>query len=139
MLDSGGKIVGSQSHDGALFVLTADVSFVQAGLRTNGLADEDDDGDWESNILRNTEQAALLIADRSGQIAVEAQLKTKDPKMAQSIGSIVNGLISLQAFNSELGPEVQSLIENTRVEVNENVLTISTVIDADLIVSVLDD
>ena len=139
MLDSGGKIVGSQSHDGALFVLTADVSFVQAGLRTNGLADEDDDGDWESNILRNTEQAALLIADRSGQIAVEAQLKTKDPKMAQSIGSIVNGLISLQAFNAELGPEVQSLIENTRVEVNENVLTISTVIDADLIVSVLVD
>ena len=139
MLDSGGKIVGSQSHDGALFVLTADVSFVQAGLRTNGLADEDDDGDWESNILRNTEQAALLIADRSGQIAVEAQLKTKDPKMAQSIGSIVNGLISLQAFNAELGPEVQSLIENTRVEVNENVLSISTVIDADLIVSVLDD
>ncbi len=136
MLDNGGKIVGSQSHDGALFVLTADVSFVQAGLRTNGLAD---DGDWESNILRNTEQAALLIADRSGQIAIEAQLKTKDPKMAQSIGGIVNGLISLQAFNSELGPEIRSLIDNTRVDVNENVLTISTVIDPDLVVSVLND
>ncbi len=97
LLDNGGKIVGGQSHNGALFVLTADVSFVQAGLRTNGLAD--DDGDWESNILRNTEQAALLIADKSGQIAIEAQLRSKDPKMAQSIGGIVNGLISLQAFN----------------------------------------
>jgi len=139
MLDNGGKIVGSQSHDGALFVLTADVSFVQAGLRTNRLSDEDDDGDWESNILRNTEQAALLIADRSGQIAVEAQLRSKDPKMAQSIGGIVRGLISLQAFNSELDPEVLSLIENTKVEVVGNVLTINTVIDPELVVLVLDD
>lgn len=137
MLDNGGEIVGSKSHDGALFVLTADISFVQAGLRTDGLGDND--GDWESNIIRNTEQAAVLIADRAGQIAVEAQLRSKDPKMAASIGGIVNGLISLQAFNSELGPEVQTLIANTKVEVDENVLTINTVIDPDLVVSVLRD
>lgn len=141
MLDNGGRIVGSRSHDGALFVLTADISFVQAGLRTNSLADEDEDDDdgWESNILRNTEQAAILIAERSGQIAIEAQLKSKDPKIAASIGGIINGLISLQAFNSELGPEVQSLIENTRVEVNGNVLTINTVIDPALVAEMLND
>jgi len=139
MLDNGGRIVGSRSHDGALFVLTADMSFVQAGLRTNSLADEDDDDGWESNILRNTEQAAILIAERSGQIAIEAQLKSKDPKIAASIGGIINGLISLQAFNSELGPEVQSLIENTRVEVNGNVLTINTVIDPALVAEMLND
>ena len=139
LLDNGGRIVGSRSHDGALFVLTADMSFVQAGLRTNRLADEDDDDGWESNILRNTEQVAILIAERSGQIAIEAQLKSKDPKIAASIGAIINGLISLQAFNSELGPEVQSLIENTRVEVNGNVLTINTVIDPALVAEMLND
>ena len=139
LLDNGGRIVGSRSHDGVLFVLTADMSFVQAGLRTNSLADEDDDDGWESNILRNTEQVAILIAERSGQIAIEAQLKSKDPKIAASIGAIINGLISLQAFNSELGPEVQSLIENTRVEVNGNVLTINTVIDPALVAEMLND
>lgn len=139
LLDNGGRIVGSRSHDGALFVLTADMSFVQAGLRTNSLAAEDDDDGWESNILRNTEQVAILIAERSGQIAIEAQLKSKDPKIAASIGAIINGLISLQAFNSELGPEVQSLIENTRVEVNGNVLTINTVIDPALVAEMLND
>ncbi|MGH8222264.1 MAG: hypothetical protein ACREQZ_04750, partial [Woeseiaceae bacterium] len=111
MLDSGGKIAGSGSHEGALFVLTADKAFVQAGLDTNGLAD--DDGDWESNILRNTEQAAVLVADRDDMIAVEAQLVSSDPHMAESIGSIVNGLISLQALNSELDPQLRSLIQNT--------------------------
>ena len=68
----------------------------------------DDDDDWESNIVRNTEQAALLMADESGQLAIEAQLVSTDPKMAEAIGGIVNGLIALQAFNSELGPELQS-------------------------------
>jgi hypothetical protein len=137
LLKNGGKITGSQSHEGSMFVLTADRSFVQAGLRPDGMADDDDD--WESNILRNTEQAALLVSDSGDQIALEAQLVSTDPKMAASIGSIVNGLISLQAFNSELGPELQSLIQNTRVKVKENVLSISTVIDPQLIVSVLDD
>jgi hypothetical protein len=138
LLKSGGKVTGSKSHDGSMFVLTADRSFVQAGLRPDGMADGDDGG-WESNIIRNTEQAALLISDSAGQIAVEAQIVSTDPAMAASIGSIVNGLISLQAFNSELGPELKSLIQNTRVKVKDNVLSVSTVIDPKLIVSVLDE
>ena len=137
MLDSGGKIAGAGSHDGALFVLSADNSLVQAGMQTDNLADDDDD--WESNILRNTRQAALLVAAKEGMIAVEAQLVSSDPKMASAIGGIVNGLISLQAFNSELEPELQDLIRNTRVEVNGNTLSINTVIDPDIVVTVLND
>lgn len=139
MLDNGGRIVGSQSTNGALFVLTADVNFVQAGLRANDLANQHDSGDWESNILRNTEQAAILIAEQDGQIAFEGQLKSKDPTMANSIAGIINGLIALQAFNSELSPELKGLIQNTKVKVDGNLLTINTVIDPDLIVSVLSD
>jgi hypothetical protein len=137
LLDSGGNIAGAGSHDGALFVLSADKSFVQAGMQADNMASEDDD--WESNILRNTKQAAVLVADKDGMIAVEAQLVSTDPKMAAAIGGIANGLISLQAFNSDLDPEIQDLIRNTRVEVVDNTLSISTVIDPDIVVSVLDD
>lgn len=59
--------------------------------------------------------------------------------MAAAIGSIVNGLISLQAFNSDLAPEFQDLIRNTRVEVNENTLSINTVIDPDVLVTILEN
>ena len=137
LLDSGGNIAGAGSHDGALFVLSADKSFVQAGMQADNMASEDDD--WESNILRNTKQAAVLVADKDGMIAIEAQLVSTDPKMAAAIGGIANGLISLQAFNSDLDPEIQELIRNTRVEVVDNTLSISTVIDPDTVVSVLDD
>lgn len=138
LLDSGGKIAGAGSHDGALFVLSADKTFVQAGMQADNMAIEDDD-DWESNILRNTQQAALLLADKDGMIAIEAQLVSTDPKMAEAIGGIVNGLISLQAFNSDLDPEIQDLIRNTRVEVTGNTLSINTVIDPDIVTSVLND
>jgi len=138
LLDNKGKVSGPGSHDGALLVLTANKALVQAGMQTDALADEDDD-DWDSNILRNTREVALLVADKSGQLAIEAQLQSTDPKMAQALGAIVNGLIGLQAFNSELEPGLQNLIRHTRVEVLENVLSISTLIDPNLVVTILDE
>ena len=138
LLDNGGNIAGAGSHDGALFVLSADKTFMQAGMQADNMAIEDDD-DWESNILRNTQQAALLMADKDGMIAIEAQLVSRDPKMAEAIGGIVNGLLSLQAFNSDLDPEIQELIRNTRVEVVDNTLSINTVIDPEVVAGVLSD
>jgi hypothetical protein len=137
LLANGGRISGSGGHKGALFVLTADRSFVQAGLRTEHFSDDGDD--WNSNILRNTEQAALLVAERGGLLAVEAQLKSRDARMAQSISSVVNGLIGLQAFNSDIDPGIRSLISNTKVSVADAVLSISTVIDPKALVAMLSD
>jgi hypothetical protein len=59
--------------------------------------------------------------------------------MAESIGGIVNGLISLQAFNTELDPEIRELIQNTRIQVKEKLLSISTVIDPQTIVRAIKD
>jgi hypothetical protein len=139
LLDNNGRITGSGSHDGALLVLSANKTLVQAGMQKDGLSEPGDDDDWESKIMNNTEQGALLLADQSGQLALQAQLVSTDPRMAEAIGGIVNGLIALQAFNTELGPEIQSLIQNTKVTVDANNLSINMVIDPELLVSVLDD
>ena len=137
LLDNRGKVAGRESHGDAIFVLTADKSFVQAGLKTDEVSD--DDGDWESNILRNTEQAALMISDLGGMIAVEAQLVSSDAKMASAIGGIANGLIAMQAFNADLDPKLQEIISNTKIEVNDNVLSVNTVVEPELVVSILED
>ncbi|MDH4108164.1 MAG: hypothetical protein OEW35_07590 [Gammaproteobacteria bacterium] len=138
LMDSKGRIPGAGSHKGALFVLTAEKEFVQAGMRTGAMADDDDD-DWDSNILRNTEHAALLVSDADGKIAVEAKLVSTDPKMAASIGSIVSGLISLQAFNEGLDTEIARVLQATKVTVLDNVLSISAVLEPGMIVSVLEN
>lgn len=138
LLDNNGKIAGSESHKGALFVLTADKSFVQAGLNTEELGAEDGDS-WNSNIIRNTEQAALMISDFKGSIAVEAKLVSADKEMAQALGGIANGLIAMQAFNSEIDERLKSVIANTKITVVENVLSLSTVLAPDLIVDALNN
>lgn len=136
LLDANGRLAGSRTHSGALFVLTADRDFMQAGVRTEEFADDDDD--WGSNIIRNTKQAAVLVADKDGFIAVEAKLVTEDPTIAESVGGIVNGLIALQAFNTDLDPEIARVLRNTKVEVDGNSLSINTVLDPAKVVTVLD-
>jgi len=137
LIDSNGKIAGTGNKNGALFVLTADKEFMQAGMRTSGLGSYDID--WDSNILKNIEQAALLVSDKGGLISVEAKLISTDPRMAQSVASIVSGLISLQAFSSEMEPELASILENTEVEVDDRVLSIRTVVDPKVIVDIIVD
>lgn len=136
MLDSGGRLPGNHGHPGALFVLTADRSFVQAGVRT---AEIDEDDDWDSNILRNTEQLSILVSGKETLLAIEAQLVSREPEMARSLGDIANGLLSLQTLNSDLDPELRELLRSTRVKVDDKVLSVNLVLDANRIVAMLDE
>jgi len=135
LLADKGKVTGVRGEKGQLFILSAERNLMQAGARTD---DFDDDGDWDSNILRNTEQAALLIADQAGKIAIEAQLVTTEAEMAESLASIVRGLISLQVFNDDMDPEVAGFLQATDVNVDGNKLTISVALDPEVVVAAIE-
>jgi len=135
MIANKGKIDVGKSPSGALIVLSAERNLMQAGIK----ADEIGNGvDWDSNILKNTEQAALLVADEKGKLAIEAQLVTTEKEMADSLASIVRGLISLQIFNDELDPEVASFLQNTSVEVDGSTLKLKVKLDPEVVVATLD-
>ena len=135
LLADKGKVTGVRGEKGQLFVLSAERNLMQAGARTDEF---DGDGDWDSNILRNTEQAALLIADQAGKIAIEAQLVTTEAEMAESLASIVRGLISLQVFNDDMDPEVAGFLQATDVNVDGNKLTISVELDPEVVVAAIE-
>jgi hypothetical protein len=135
LLADKGKVTGVRGEKGQLFILSAERNLMQAGARTDEF---DDDGDWDSNILRNTEQAALLIADQAGKIAIEAQLVTTEAEMAESLASIVRGLISLQVFNDDMDPDIANFLQNTDVDVDGNKLTISVVLDPEVVVAAIE-
>jgi hypothetical protein len=138
MLAKNGKIAGSGSHNGALLVLTAEKTMLQAGMNSASLGD-DGDSDWDSNILRNTEQVAFLMAATANKLALEAKLITSEPEMAESLASVVRGLISLMAFSDEMDAEVIAMLQGTKVEANGNSLSISLAVDPDLLVKTLSD
>ena len=135
MLANNGKHPGATNAKGALFVLSAERSLMQAGVKAGDLGD---DFDWDSNILKNTEQAGIIVTDENGKIAIKAQLVTTEKEMAGSLASIVRGLISLQVFNDELDPELASLLQNTSVATDGNSLTIKIALDPETVMAVID-
>ena len=138
LLGNNGKIPGSRSHKGALLVLTAEKAMLQAGMNSAAIGD-DGGSDWDSNILRNTEQVAFLVAATANKLALEAKLITTEPEMAESLASVVRGLISLVAFDDGLEPEAVAMLQGTRVEAKGNSLSISLAVDPELAVRTLSE
>ncbi len=130
LLANKGRIPGSGGRKGALLVLSAEKTLVQAGMRASALGDDA----WDSNVLRNTEQAALLIAAAADKLAVEAQLTTTEAEMANSLASVVRGVISLAAFSDDLDAETMAVLRGTRVDTKGNSLSISMAIDPRVVV-----
>jgi hypothetical protein len=140
MLERGGKISGSNGHKGALVVLTGETTLLQAGINSATLGEASDgESGWDSNILRNTEQVAFLVAAVDNKLAIEAKLVTTEPDMAQSLASVVRGLISLTAFSDDMDSEAIAVLQGTKVEADGRNLNISLAIDSDVLVSTLRD
>jgi len=136
LLANNGKIDAGKKENNALFVLRAERSLIQAGVNADEM---DNDDDWDSNILRNTKQVAVLMADLGDKLGVQAQLVANEADMANSLASIVRGLISLQAFNDDIEPEIAAVLQSTKVDVAGSTLKISLELDPDTVVSALED
>lgn len=125
---------GSSGPSGSLVILSAERSLMQAGVQAGELGKEIG---WDSNILRNTRQAALVIADEAGKLSFQARLVTTEKEMANSLASIVRGLISLQVFNDELDPEILEFLQNTTVDVDDTTLVVKVALDPAKVVEAL--
>ena len=136
LLSNNGRLPPARKPSGTLFILSAEKSLVQVGLKPDEF---DHDGNWDSNLLRNVEQVAVTIADVAGKVSVEAQLIAKEAEMAESLASIARGLISLQVFNDSLDPELARLLQGTRVDVDDKRLSISVALDPALLLSLLEN
>jgi len=138
LLASNGKVPARKTANGTLMVLSAEKSLIQAGMKADQI-ENDGDGGWQSNILRNTEQVAVLVADVAGKIAVETQLIAKQPEMAESLASIVRGLISLTMFSDDMDPEISEFLRGTSVGVDGSKLKISVSVDPEMLIAALED
>lgn len=137
LLENRGKVAGSRSHKGSMFVLTAERSLVQAGVNADDLSDGDNG--WDSSFLKNAKQVALLVADAGGKIAIEAQMIAADAEKANALASIARGLIALQAFSEDMEPQIRNILQNTSIDVADTMLKLSLALDPSVVVATLDD
>jgi hypothetical protein len=138
LLDSKGTMPTHRADRGTLMVLTAEKSLIQAGIKADQVEDRGEGG-WRSNILKNTEQLAVIVADAAGKIAIETQLIATQPEMAESLASIVRGLISLAMFSEDTDPDVAEFLKGTTVDVDGSSLNIRLALDPDSVIVALDD
>lgn len=129
-----GKIPGDNNGAGSLLVLSAQRNFVHAGANAEEFGE---DLGWDSNVLRNTRQVALQIAEVAGKIALQGQLITTDANVANSLASIVRGLISLQVFNDDLEPSLLAALQSTSVNVDGATLSINLALDPAVLMDVI--
>ena len=138
LLAGNGRIKSEKNAKNALFVLRAERSLMQAGVNADEI-DVDGDGGWDSNILKNTRKVAVLLADLGDKLGIEARLMTEEPDMANSMASIIRGLIGLQIFDDEMDPEMATVLQSTQVDVSGNELKISLALEPDTVVSALEN
>ena len=138
MLDSKGKLPARKTDSGTLIVLTAEKSLIQAGIQADQVEDRGEGG-WQSNILKNTEQLAVMVADAGGKMAIETRLIATQPEMAESLASIVRGLISLAMFSEDTDPDISEFLKSTTVDVDGPVLNIRLALDPESVIVVLDN
>ena len=133
LLGNNGRVPSVGNNGDALLVLTAEKTLLQAGMNS-GLIEDDGDTDWDSNILRNTEQVAFLVAAAAGKLAIEAKLITTEPEMAESLASVARGLISLASFDDSMDAETAAVLQGARIESKGNSLSLSLAVDPGLVV-----
>ncbi len=136
LLENNGRIKSDKSDQNALFVLRAERSLMQAGVKADAMAGQ---GNWDSKILRNTRQLALLVADLGDRLGIEAQLVANEPDMANSLASVVRGLIGLTAFNDDMDPDIAAVLQTTKVDVAGSMLKLALSLDPDTVTAALED
>jgi hypothetical protein len=57
--------------------------------------------------------------------------------MAESMASVVRGLISLAAFDDDMDANTMAVLRGTRVDTKDNSLSISMAIDPNIVVKTL--
>lgn len=137
-VEAGGRVVRAKKPEqaGSLLILQAERGLVKAGMNAGaGVADKED---WSSNVLRHMQQAALVLADQSGNAAVELQLITNKPELAESIRNILQGLISIKALDQDEDPKVLALLNSVKLDLVGSTIRASMVMDPGMLRKILD-
>ena len=137
-VSAGGTLEKRQrlARPGSLLVLEADRSLMKAGMNAN--AGIKDDGEWDSNILQHMRQVAMVLSDKDGKAAVEAQLVTANEQLAESLKNIVQGVISIKSLDESADKGVLQMLRSIRLQQSGTVIRASVLLDPDTLKEFVD-
>lgn len=134
----GGRVARGENPQqaGKLLVLKASNGLVKAGMNAGaGVADGEH---WNSQILQHMDQVGLVLADRSGNAALDIQLVTKKPELAESIKNILQGLIAIKALDQDEDPKLMAILRSVKLESSGAMIRASAEMDPEVLKKIFD-
>lgn len=128
-LDSGGMLASLDNVDPvAMVVLQADRALMQGGANTTlEIGDT-----FDSSVFNNLDSVALVVAEESGGININAELSANSPEVAMNVRNIVEGLVALKALEGS-DDDLGAVLRNIRFESEGEILRVFIPVAADQI------
>lgn len=123
----------------ALLVLAADKSLMQAGVDTVALGNGNGPSSWNSGLLREAREVALVLADRGGEADLAVRVTANDPRTTDSLAAVVRGLIGLQALAEDQDPNVTRLLSSVQVDTDSAGMTLALRVAPDVLRAVIEN
>ncbi|MEO0366547.1 MAG: hypothetical protein AAF265_13785 [Pseudomonadota bacterium] len=109
------EIRGIRGGNANVLVLDGRRPFLQIGVNADEL-DESQQFDFDSDLLRQTSQVALMIGSVGDSLDFHTRITATDPEVTDSMANIVRGLISLRMLSNEMPEAVGSIIDKLNVD-----------------------
>ncbi|MEM9171156.1 MAG: hypothetical protein AAGA84_00470 [Pseudomonadota bacterium] len=114
----------------SLKIMAAPKAFVQIGVNADALA-RTEGGPWQSGLLRQTRELALVISDNQGDVDLHLNMTANDPATTDSIANVIRGLVGLQALSGDGNDSLRTLLSNLKIENDSRGLNVRLVVSPD--------
>lgn len=92
-----------------LMVLKADRALAQGGLNNRHNAFSVNGGAWKSELFRKVDRIGLVVVDDAEALRITVEAHSASPELAEALGNIVKGIVSLKALSSEAADKLKWL------------------------------
>lgn len=120
-----------------LMVLKADRALAQGGLNNRHSAFSANGGAWESELFRKVDRIGMVVADDAEALRISIEAHTASPELAEALGNIVKGIVSLKALSSEAAEKLEWL-DTLQIDSDDNVTRLNASIPAESLKVIID-
>lgn len=120
-----------------LMVLKADRALAQGGLNNRHMAFSGNGGAWESELFKKVERFGVVVADDAEALRISVEAQTSSPELAQALGNIVKGIISLKALSSDAAEKLEWL-DTLQINSNDSITRLDVTVSAEALGQLID-
>jgi len=120
-----------------LMVLKADRALAQGGLNNRHTVFSGSGGAWESELFKKVDRIGLVLADDAEALRITVEAHSASSELAEALGNIVKGIVSLKALSSEAADKLKWL-DTLQINSDDRITRLDALVPAGALAEILD-